>query len=49
MEAQPSENEHHKKKKKKMGDCGSRKTGDHRSLSHKPEVSAPGKPLGSRG
>ena len=34
---------------KKKGDRGSRKTGDHRSLSHKPEVSAPGKPLGSRG
>ena len=33
----------------KRGDRGSRKTGDHRSLSHKIEVSAPGKPLGSRG
>ena len=33
----------------KKGDCRSRKTGDHRSLSHKPEVSAPGEPLGSRG
>ena len=33
----------------KKGDCRSRKTGDHRSLSHKPEVSAPGEPLGSCG
>ena len=33
----------------KKGDRRSRKTGDHRSLSHKPEVSAPGKPLGSHG
>ena len=33
----------------KKGDRRSRKTGDHRSLSHKPEVSAPGEPLGSRG
>ena len=28
---------------------GLKKTGDHRSLSHKPEVSAPGEPLGSCG
>ena len=34
---------------KKKGDRRSRKTEDHRSLSHKPEVSAPGEPLGSRG
>ena len=33
----------------KKGDRRSQKTGDHRSLSHKPEVSAPGKPLGSCG
>ena len=33
----------------KKGDRRSRKTGDHRSLSHKPEVSAPEEPLGSRG
>ena len=33
----------------KKGDRRSRKTRDHRSLSHKPEVSAPGEPLGSRG
>ena len=33
----------------KKGDRRSRKTGDHRSLSHKPEVSAPGEPLGSHG
>ena len=33
----------------KKGDRRSRKTGDHRSLSHKPEVSAPGEPLGSCG
>ena len=33
----------------KKGDHRSRKTGDHRSLSHKPEVSAPGEPLGSHG
>ena len=33
----------------KKGDHRSRKTRDHRSLSHKPEVSAPGEPLGSRG
>ena len=33
----------------KKGDHWSWKTGDHRSLSHKPEVSAPGKPLGFRG
>ena len=44
MEAQPPGIGHHKK-----GDRRSRKTGDHRSLSHKPEVSAPGEPLGSRG
>ena len=31
------------------GDRRSQKTGDHRSLSHKPEVSAPEKPLGSHG
>ena len=33
----------------KKGDRRSRKTRDHRSPSHKPEVSAPGEPLGSRG
>ena len=33
----------------KEGDRGPRKTGGHRSLSLKTEVSAPGKPLGSRG
>ena len=44
MEAQPPEIGHHKK-----GDHRSQKTGDHRSLSHKPEVSAPEEPLGSRG
>ena len=33
----------------KKGDRRSWKTGDHRSLSHKPEVSAPGELLGSRG
>ena len=43
MEAQPPEIRHHKK----GGDHRSQKTGDHRSLSRKPEVSAPGKPLGS--
>ena len=42
MEAQPPGIGHHKK-----GDRRSWKTGDHRSLSHKPEVSAPGEPLGS--
>ena len=44
MEAQPPGIGHHKK-----GDRRSRKTGDHRSLSHRPEVSAPGEPLGSCG
>ena len=44
METQPPENGHHKK-----GDRRSQKIRDQRSLSHKPEVSAPGKPLGSRG
>ena len=44
MEAQPPGIGHHKK-----GDRRSQKTGDHSSLSHKPEVSAPGEPLGSRG
>ena len=46
MEAQPPGIGHQKKKR---GDRRSRKTGDHRSLSHKPEVSAPGEPLGSLG
>ena len=33
----------------KEGDRGPRETGGHRSLSHKTEVFASGKPLGSRG